>query len=57
VKAYALTGSNIFILAGFIHEDSANLTNAVIGCGIAFIVTFVLVWVLGFKEKEQEIFE
>ena len=57
VKAYALTGSNIFILAGFIHEDSANLTNAIIGCGIAFVVTFVLVWVLGFKEKEQEIFE
>lgn len=57
VKAYALTGSNIFILAGFIHEDSANLTNAIIGCSIAFVVTFVLVWVLGFKEKEQEIFE
>ncbi|WP_086347832.1 PTS transporter subunit EIIC [Candidatus Enterococcus clewellii] len=57
VKAYALTGSNIFILAGFIHEDSANFINAIIGCSIAFVVTFALVWVLGFKEKEQETFE
>lgn len=57
VKFYALTGSNIFILAGFIHEDSANFVNAIIGCSIAFTVTFILVWVLGFKEKEQEIFE
>ncbi|WP_427814718.1 PTS transporter subunit EIIC (plasmid) [Enterococcus sp. 22-H-5-01] len=57
VKFYALTGSNIFILAGFIHEDSTNFVHAVIGCTIAFVVTFVLVWVIGFKEKEQETFE
>lgn len=51
VKVYALTASNIFILAGFIGKDAANFMHAIIGSVISFVVTFAAVWILGFDEK------
>lgn len=51
VKVFVLSGSNIFILAGFIGESANNFIYACIGCGVAAIISFIAVYVIGFEEK------
>lgn len=51
VKAYMLTGSNVLILAGFLGADMNNFLYACLGSGVAIIVAFIAVYVLGFEEK------
>lgn len=51
VKMFMLAGSNILIMTGFIGESMNNLLFACLGCGVAAIVSFVAVYVIGFEEK------
>lgn len=56
-KIYALMGSNVFILAGFLGEDSNNFIYACIGCAVAIVVAFILTFILGFDENQEVIEE
>lgn len=51
-KAYAITGSNLLILVGYLGGNGGNnFLFACIGSVVAIIVAFVAVYVLGFEEK------
>lgn len=51
-KAYALTGSNVLILLGYLGGDGGNnFLFACIGSVVAIVVAFIAVYVLGFEEK------
>lgn len=51
VKMFALTGTNVLILAGYLGNGMNNFIYACIGVGIALIVSFVVTLVVGFEEK------
>lgn len=55
VKAYAFAAPGLASLPIFIGGTGmSNIINAVITCGIAFIVAFVVTWVLGFEDIVDE---
>lgn len=50
-KVYMLTGSNVLILVGYLGADMNNFIYACIGSGVAILVSFIAVYILGFEEK------
>lgn len=52
VHMFTLTGSNVLIMLGFVGGSTTNLINAIIGCTIAAVVGFVVMWIIGFNEEE-----
>lgn len=55
VVGYVMAPPGLAALPIFIGPNSSNLINAIITCGIAFAVTFIVTWVLGFEDPAEEI--
>lgn len=51
---YAFVSPGLAGLAAFIGENPMNIVHALITCIIAFGVTFVLTWVIGFDDPVEE---
>lgn len=51
LKAFAAVGPGLASLPMFISEDSSNLVNALITSAISIVVTFIAVYVIGFKDE------
>ena len=51
---YAFVSPGLAGLAAFIGENPMNLVHALITCIIAFGVTFVLTWIIGFDDPVEE---
>ncbi|MHC5227798.1 PTS transporter subunit EIIC [Enterococcus sp. LJL99] len=55
VTAYAIIPvANFACLASFFGGSSANAVNGFIACGIGFVVSAVVTYIIGVKEKEDE---
>lgn len=54
VTVYMVGASNFLILIGFVGGSGANMINACIASAIAFIVTAVLTYVIGFPTKKEK---
>ena len=50
VAGYMPGASNFLTILSFSGGNSSNLINAVVACGIAFIVATVTTYLIGFKE-------
>lgn len=55
VKAYAYATPGIFSFAMFMGPDGSNIIHAIIAALIAIIGAFVLTWLFGFEEPEEDI--
>lgn len=55
VVVYFVPSGNILVCLGYGGANPASLVHGVIGCIIAFIVTFVLCMVLGFDSTEKKV--
>lgn len=54
VKCFSFCSPGLLSLVAFVGPDGwANITNACISMVIGFVVTFVMVWIWGYKEEEQ----
>lgn len=51
---YAFVSPGLAGLAAFIGENPMNIVHALITCIIAFAVTFVLTWIIGFDDPVEE---
>lgn len=51
---YAFVSPGLAGLAAFIGENPMNIVHALITCIIAFGVTFVLIWIIGFDDPVDE---
>ena len=57
---YAFVSPGLAALPAFIGENPMNIVHAIVTCLIAFGVTFVLTWIIGFDdpvEEEEEVSE
>lgn len=49
---YAMPGSTgLFVLPTLVGPDSMNFVNGIIGLVITMVISFILTWILGFKEE------
>lgn len=48
---YAFVSPGLAALPVFIGENSMNIVHALITCAVAFGVTFIITWIIGFDEK------
>ncbi len=55
VGVYFLASSNFMQLLAFSSPDPKNILHGSIGCAITFIVTFVLMMVFGYENKEAKV--
>lgn len=54
VKCFSFCSPGLLSMVAFVGPDGwKNLINACIAMGIAFIVTFILVWIWGYKENTE----
>lgn len=52
VKCFSFCSPGLLSMVAFVGSDGwKNLINACVAMGIAFVVTFILVWVWGYKDK------
>ncbi|NFG60934.1 beta-glucoside-specific PTS transporter subunit IIABC [Clostridium sp. CMCC3677] len=51
---YAFVSPGLAALPAFIGENPMNIVHALITCAIAFVVTFVLTWIIGFEDPIDE---
>ena len=54
VKAYTIVTAGILCLANFLSGGVLNIIHGLIGCAIAFVVSFILVRIFGFDEDSSE---
>lgn len=54
LKGYAMAVPGLAALPIFIGPEGSNFINAIIVCVIAFVVTFVATWFLGFEDLVDE---
>ena len=54
VIGYTFLGSNLLILLEYLGGTTGNLINGLISCIIAFAVSFILIWVLGYEKGEKK---
>lgn len=52
VKGYALTWSNVLAVLGFAGDDPNSFTMGLVSVAVAFVVAFIVTWLVGFKEEE-----
>lgn len=58
VKAYAFPGgSSVFAMPCFIGPESSNIVFAFLAIIAGMVVTFVLTWILGFEDGEEQAVE
>lgn len=44
-------GAGLAALGLYVGDDPMNLINAIISAAIAFVVTFVILWKIGFEDS------
>lgn len=54
VVRYSSGAPGLASIAIFIGENPMNIIHALIGCGIAFVSSFVLTWIIGFEDPSNE---
>ena len=54
VVRYSSGAPGLASIAIFIGENPMNIIHALIGCGIAFVSSFALTWIIGFEDPANE---
>lgn len=54
VVRYSSGAPGLASVAIFIGENPMNIVHALIGCGIAFVSSFALTWIIGFEDPANE---
>ncbi|GAA0180124.1 beta-glucoside-specific PTS transporter subunit IIABC [Clostridium sediminicola] len=55
LKGYAMAVPGLAALPIFIGPEGSNFINAIVVCVIAFVVTFIATWFLGFEDPIDEV--
>ncbi|WP_286903978.1 beta-glucoside-specific PTS transporter subunit IIABC [Clostridium sp. UBA1652] len=54
VQRFGGGGAGLAAIGLYVGEDSSNVINALISAGLAFVVTFIIQWYIGFEDIEPE---
>ncbi len=54
VKMFLMSSTNVLSLLGFMGGDMANMVNGTIACLIAFVLTAILTYFIGFTKEQIE---
>lgn len=54
VSGYGLLGANLLGLLRYSGGPVMDLVNGLIGCALAFVVSFVCIWILGYEKAQKK---